>query len=353
MAELVFGRVPKPPIVERFIPDSQTGAWNYLGPRKVLGVCQHSMVGGQISTDRWFRNGVPSPTHIAQGLTDYGIGNSTDGPELDGVIWQWNDPFGGAHPGVSANRAGWASGGSDGLEGDGPMFVRTLGVNAINRDLASIERSDGGNINTPMSPKQFESICALTAWLFDQAKVPWDQFPFNPHTGCVTHMLHFEFATKACPFDPIRSNIQVIQDKVRAILKQYQTEVAQPAPSPEPVPDPNPTPQPKPEWPNGWTTAELTKQFGKITQIDTRGGYDDIKTKQLVFDKNGPISNAWVQRCVKAGITKVSRMPKPGEILVTQSRDGYQATLVIFPRSGYADWVMFKGDGNSSWIWLQ
>lgn len=133
------------------------------------------MVGSLWGTDGWFRRGAAST-----GLTDYGIGGSTDGEEWDGVIFRWNDPRGkratiymkeGRYlkrksPGaeamtVSANRSGWANGGSDGLEGDGPLFVRTLGVSAINRDLVSIERSDGGDTSTPISVKQFESICAL------------------------------------------------------------------------------------------------------------------------------------------------------------------------------------------------
>jgi hypothetical protein len=210
---ITFGKVPHPPFEDRYIPDSQTSAWNDLGPRRALGVCQHSMVGSLIGTDKWFRDGVPSPTHKAKGLTDYGIGGSTDGP-LDGVIWRWNDPTG--------RRSGWASGGSDGLEGDGPAFVAKLGVDAINRDLVSIERSDGGDIATPMSPRQFESICQLSAYWFDQAKVPWDSFPVNPHYGIVTHMLHKEFATKDCPFPAVYDRINEIQDRIRAILKQYQ-----------------------------------------------------------------------------------------------------------------------------------
>jgi hypothetical protein len=155
-------------------------------------------------------------------LTDYGIGGSTDGA-LDGAIWRWNDPTG--------RRSGWANGGSDGLEGDGPAFVQKLGVNAINRDLVSIERSDGGDINTSMSPKQFEAICQLTAYWFDQAQVPHDAFPVNPKVGVVTHMLHKEFATKDCPFPPVYNRITEIQDRVRAILKQYQETAGAPAPT--------------------------------------------------------------------------------------------------------------------------
>jgi hypothetical protein len=333
---LTFGNVPHPPFEDRYIPDSQTSAWDDLGQRRALGVCGHSMIGSLAGTDKWFRDGVPNPDHKARGLTDYGIGNSTDGA-LDGVIWRWNDPKG--------RRSGWANGGSDGLEGDGPAFVRTLGVNAINRDLVSIERSDGGNTETPMSPKQFESICQLTAHWFDQAHVPWDAFPVNPNYGIVTHMLHFEFATKACPFSPVRTRITEIQDRIRTILKAAQVTEGEPAPSP-------PAPAPA-EWPNGWTTAQLSRQFGTITEVVISKSNAVTDTKQHTFDPKAMLSNMWVQRCAAAAITDVTRMPKPSHFTRTTAKDGTPCLVFVVPRSGYKDWLGFRGDGNSSWIWIQ
>lgn len=328
MAELQFGHVVHPPFEDRYIPDSQTSAWNDLGQRNPVGVCQHSMIGTLAGTDKWFRDGVPSPTHKARGLTDYGIG-------LDGLIYRWNDPRG--------RRAGWASGGSDGLEGDGVAFVRTLGVNAINRDLVSIERDDAGNINTPMTPAQFEAICQLSAYWFDQAGVPWDTFPKNPKVGIVTHMLHYEFATKACPFDPVRSNINAIQDRIRAILKAAQVVVI-PA-------EPTPPVEPLPEWPNGWTTDELKKWFGTVQEFDFANPERGFKMR--TFNANGVISNMWVQRAVEEGITEIKRIPKPGFIALSASKDKAPCHTFVVPRSGYPDWVAFRGDGNDSWKWFQ
>ena len=189
-------------------------------------VCQHSTAGTLWGTDTYFRRGAAST-----GLTDYGIGGATDGERWDGVILRWNDPLGRAHLGVSSNRAGWANGGSDGLEGDGPAFVNALGIAAINRDLVSIERSDGGNLDTPMSHKQFESICLLTAYWFDQAKVQWDRFPVHPDHGFATHMLHCEFSTKACPYAPVTGQIDRIQSRVRELLRAAQTAPHEPAPA--------------------------------------------------------------------------------------------------------------------------
>ena len=346
---LVFGRVPHPPFVDRLIPSSQTSAWNDLGPRVPFGTCQHSMVGYLWSTDKWFRDD-PSTGRVATGLTDYGVGGSKDGPEWDGVILRWNDPRG--------RRAGWANGGSDGLEGDGLPFVRTLGINAINRNLVSIERSDGGDINTPLSPKQFESLCQLHAYWFDQIKVPYTDFPHNVHIAgnIITYLEHWEFATKACPFPPVRTKVTAMQTRIREIMKQYQGEAAPvptPEPKPEPTPEPTPTPPVEDQWPNGWTTEELDKHFGELIRIDMRKGFDQMITRETGFNAKGVISNAWVQRCVEDGITKISRMPVPSHQTITQSKDGVVSQLVSFPRSGYDDWIAFKGDGNAGWRWLQ
>ena len=174
---IAYGRLVHPPFRERLISDAQTHAWDDLGPRQPVGVCFHTMVGTLWGTDGYFRSGAPA-------LTDYGIGGSTDGPHWDGVILRWNDPRG--------RRSGWANGGVDGLEGDGPLFVRTLGVSAINRDLVSIERSDGGDITTPMSPKQFESTLPADRLLVrsgEGAVGSASRSIRNVGIGIVTHLL--------------------------------------------------------------------------------------------------------------------------------------------------------------------
>lgn len=342
---LVFGRVPHPPFVDRLIPDAQTSAWDDLGPRNIVGTCQHTMVGSLWGTDLWFRDD-PASGRMAQGLTDYGVGGATDG-EYDGVIFRWNDPRG--------RRAGWANGGSDGLEGDGVAFVRTLGVNAINRDLVSIERSDGSNYATqPLSPKQFESLAALHAYWADQARIPWTSYPVNPHIagGLVTYLEHREFAIKGCPYAPVMNEVQRLQDRIRAIMKQYQGDATV---TPVPV---EPTPPPKPpvvdQWPHGWTTAALAAQFGTIVRIDVTNGLAKMQAKALIFDAKGVISNAWVQRGVKEGITDIKRLPKPSHLTITASKDGVTSQIAVFPRSGHPDWIMFRGDReNESWIWLR
>ena len=219
--ELDFGKVPHPVFVDRLIPDSQNSAFDNLGQRRPIGTCVHRMDGTLVGTDGFFRSG-------AAALTDYGIGGSRDTAvqfdgavqNLDGVIFRWNDPTGAPHAGVSANRAPHANGPANDLEGDGPAYVNTLGINAVNRDLASIELS--GFMDEEITDKQFESLCQLVAFWHDQARVPWDQFPQNPNVGVVTQMQHFEFGPKSCPGPVVHGRTNEYQERVRQIMRQHQ-----------------------------------------------------------------------------------------------------------------------------------
>jgi hypothetical protein len=326
MPTITFGRVVHPPFRDRLVPDADTRAWDDLGPRNPVGVCMHTMVGTLWGTDAYFRSGAPA-------LTDYGIGGSADGPAWDGVILRWNDPRG--------RRSGWANGGSDGLEGDGPLFVRTLGVNAINRDLVSIERSDGRDITTPLSPKQFESLCQLSAYWFDQARVPWDCFPVNPNIGAgiVTHFLHKEFATKGCPWAAVENRVDEIQARIRAILKAAQTDDAGNPVVPPPTP-------PKPDhawWPQGYAIDALTERFGGLTRHLNNG-----KTQRMGFDPSGVISNAWVARGVAEQLT-VRRLPAARDWWSHPTGATAQLDLITFTNR----WILLRPDKGVAWRWVQ
>ncbi len=96
------------------------------------------------------------------GLTDYGVDHVT------GEILQWNDPTGQAHPGVSANRAAWASDPVHSPYGDGLAFLQDNGgdVNVVNRDQVSIEIS--GLYEDPISDECILSVAALSSYYADQ-----------------------------------------------------------------------------------------------------------------------------------------------------------------------------------------
>lgn len=347
---LTFGNVVHPPYRSELIPDHENRAWNDLGQRRAVGVCQHSMVGSLAGTSGWFRRGSAS-----NGLTDYGIGGSTDGP-LDGVIIMWNDPLGRSHDvsytdvqgrarsgRVSANRAGWANGGSDGLEGDGPLFVRTFGVNGINRDLVSIERSDGGNINTSVSDKQMQSMCAVTAYWFDQADVPYDRFPLNPAYGAVTHTLHFEFATKDCAFPPVNNRINEIQDRVRAILKAGQTltDVGEPVP---PVVPPEPDHD---DW-HPYSLRGLRSRYSTFPVTQADGTEQTSK-----WHDHGSIPNAWVARARAEGHTRAGTIPTPLRGFIARDKDGIEQMIVTFDGKGKDNWTLYRPAKEVAWRWLQ
>lgn len=323
-----FGNVTHPPFVDKYIPNSQNSAWDDLGQRKAVGVCQHSMVGTLAGTDSWFRRGTQS-----NGLTDYGIGGATDGVN-DGIIYRWNDPLG--------RRSGWANGSADGLEGDGPLFVRTYGIEGVNRDLVSIERSDGGNTGTPMSPRQFASICNLTAYWFDRANVPWDSFPVNPATGVVTHLLHKEIATKDCPFPAVYNRIDEIQNRVRSILKAGQVpEITNP---PSEVPPPGPINPDHNKFPNGWTEEGLSNRWGTIPRYEPAGGIGAFS-----FNAKHAVCNAWIARAASEDRPRLIDLPRPfawHRIRVDEHR---VSDIVLF--HGQSSWALYRPDVSVRWVW--
>lgn len=358
MGEIVYGNVKKPPVIMRLIPDVQTGAWDYLGPRKPIGIVSHTDVGTKESDDRWFRRGAQST-----GLTDFVVGR-------DGTIFQWNDPWGKEHwvklyvdkngwtvysdtgqtYRVSANRAGWANGGSDGLEGDGPIFVRTRGINAINRDLVSIEREDKGHPHTePFDGPQFSQFCKLVAWIYDQIQVPWDRFPVNPNLAqaIVTYFFHMEFATKGCPWEQVMEKINETQNTIRGILKAGQVSEAS-----TPIDPPNP-PDPDHDWlPVGWTPELLDKQFGTLTRRKVDG-----TVIRSGFSMKGIISNAWIQRGIAEGreineLPPASYMAETHNSKLTIGTEPATEGIVLFDGRGADNWVLTRPDESIAWRWM-
>ncbi len=347
---LVFHQITHPPFIDRLIPDNETSAWDNLGPLEQIGVCRHTMVGYLNSTDRWFRNELGRK---AGGLTTYGVGGPWDGPALNGVIYRWNDPLGKAHTVtydwhegyVSPNRAGWANGGSDGLEGDGVLFVRNRGVNAINK-LISIERSDGGDpYNAPYEGKQFENIARLSAYWADYAEIPWNAYPLNPKVNLVTDLEHFEFATKGCPHSPVISKTDAHQDRVRALLKaaQEHTEGGEVV-----VPPPTPIVVDHDLWPGGYTEARLAAQFGTLMVHTVDGTVVPAK-----FNVKGPISNAWAARGALEKRT-VDELPPPSVSVDIPSREagGLTARLVLFDGRGSDNWMLMRPGPDVSFRWV-
>lgn len=222
-AMATFGNVPPIRVVDRqFVTATKPpgNGWDDLGTRDVLGVVLHRMLGSLRGTDSFFRT--------ANALTDYGLGvEATDGKDLAGVLYQWNDPFG--------RRSGWASGPVSKPYGDGKAFVDAYGINAVNRRLVSIEIS--GQQETPVDAVAWRALVHFVASWADRCKVPWETFPLNPATGISFVIWHQEFTIgtgKECPFAWVMDNTDRLIADVKAMLQRYQTGATQPVSPPDP-----------------------------------------------------------------------------------------------------------------------
>lgn len=223
---LTFGLVPHPTFRDIPITKPEDRGQDNLGRRTVKGVVWHRILGSLDGTTQHFSN----PGVFA--LTDYGVGvQVTDGAKA-GVIYRWNDPLG--------VQSGWASGTYSAAHayGDGAAFVNKYGVNAINRDQASIEIS--GMQLTPLDEKARDSIASLTAYWADQYGIPWDLFPIAPQDGFSFVRWHQEFGPdegrKKCPFDVVMGETPALIERTRAILKRYQEGAASPWVKPDTIP---------------------------------------------------------------------------------------------------------------------
>lgn len=206
-----FGRVPHPPY-DRLIATKRGpgNGFSAVSSREIVGTCVHRTWG--YGTGEWYQAffSIGGERHD-DALVDYYV-------DRRGRIAMLNDPRG--------TRAPWANGDANGLEGDGPAYVAKLGVSAINARLVSIE-TEGKT--EPLTPECLASLAALIAYWHDQARVPWDRFPYNPTTDCVTQMQHWEFSSahkkgSGCPFAGVQAQTDEYQAATKEIMRRYQTE---------------------------------------------------------------------------------------------------------------------------------
>ncbi len=270
---LTYGRVPHPGYVDlqHTTADKPEGrGWNDLGPRVPKGVALHRMWGTLRGTDVHFANpNVPS-------LTDYGIGSGNiDGASLDGVIHQYNDPRG--------RRSGWASGRVSQPYGDGKAFVDKYGVNAVNRDLVSIETS--GWDHEPFTDFAWSELVWLVAYWADQCEVPYTSLPMNPNTGINFIIWHEEFTYgtgKKCPFTWMKQNTSRLYADVKTFLQPYQEGG---------VIEPEPEPEPGLEYPAYLSADVAARLFGSATF----GG------AVYEYNERGSVSPLWLARGTATG----------------------------------------------------
>jgi len=205
-----MGHVPKPPMMD----DTSAGQNKQIGsgrdpdqPRAgfIVGSCHHTSDGFFGGNQSVFDD----PTF--SGLTDFQVGGPWDG-DKDGVIMQFIAD--------DAPIIPWANGGVGTAcppLGDGPAFLPAFGVNGVNRQLRSIETTDGQQPDRDKGGRQIESLCFLTAWIHaEQAGQTADTFKWN--------MQHREFGAdhQQCPGAWIINNVNQIQARTKAIMRAYQ-----------------------------------------------------------------------------------------------------------------------------------
>ena len=249
---IVFGNVPQFGYVDRFITEKREGfGWNDLGPRNIKGVTFHRMVGALRGTDSYFR--MPN----ISSYTDYGIATKTSDPGMEGTICLWNYPWG--------RRAPWASGPVSAPYGDGLAMVQKYGINAVNRDVISLEI---GGTNEVIDDFTWSEIIWFTAYWADQCKIPWTTFPHNPCTGFSFLFFHEEFTYgtgKRCPFQYFKDNINRVVTDVKEVLRKYQEGIVA-------APLPTPAPAPAPVEPKQWKDPAPVRELA-MSDPDTAGDF--------------------------------------------------------------------------------
>lgn len=309
-----FGNIPHPRYERHIVPKPWVGAgYDPVPPRQILGLCMHKWwgYGDKLALVRLFGTG---GERQADALTDYSL-------TQEGELVMLNEPEGARSP--------WANGAANDLEGDAVLFVRKLGVAAVNARLISVEFEGK---EEPLTQAQLDVGSDLWAHWFDRRKVAWDAYPLHPVAGCVTDLDHYEFAAKECPFSGARGQRSAFQDLVRGKLR-----AAQSGGAPDPVPPPNPI-EPDHDWlPSGMTEPMVRKLFGRGTRYNADGS-----TSTFEFDPAGVISNAWLSRGSKQGLypSASNWWRLPGDTLLRN--------LVSFSNG----WVLEGNDGDrSTWEW--
>jgi hypothetical protein len=159
------------PFAERHpLPEADSQPLRRTSPKAAIF---HTMVGFLRSTDHFFRTRTGIESH-------FGLGGPFDGPDLDGVLWQW----------VPLNRTA-----------DANFHANPWAVSIETSDNAPGRPED----IVAWSPKQLAALIRWGNWLADEWRVPrrqcpaWDASGFGWHAmwGAPSHWTNV--AGKVCP----------------------------------------------------------------------------------------------------------------------------------------------------------
>lgn len=266
-----YRRVPHPPFVDLPVAKPAGGGFGYTqiprGSRRIVGVMNHETQGR--GSGQWYRDffSCPDGERCRDALVDYFI-------DRQGTIFRFNDP--------ANDRSPWANGGPLGLEGDGPAFYAVFGVSGVNNRLISIEHESRDQEN--WTDAQVEASGKLNAYWHDQDAQDWETYPYVPRYGCVTSLAHFEIGTTNCGRGEL-DDIARVQTVARTEMKRWQTGPIETVVEDDLLPI------------SGMSVTEASRRFGSLIKHTIDG-----RTKPAPFDPRGPISLAWLQRCVVEGV---------------------------------------------------
>lgn len=256
-------------------------------------------------------------TYFQQGnaLTDYMVGNSSDGAGLDGELRQFNDPHG--------PRYAWSSGPVSSPIEDAAKFLEIFGPNkeVVNMYTTSLERS--GDSRNAVTPKEHAKRVALIAYHANEygkylkAKTgqdlfTCDTFPLIPSQNNRSFLIyHGEInADKrtSCPDSQVRSTIDRIVTDVKATLAAWQKGDGTSTPPVDPPPV-DPPGQYAPVKPIANLVKFLGTDYNKVPAVVTDNGTDYI----FVYDRVRAIKDTPRRQTAELGALKIGQDIKTGE----------------------------------------
>ena len=216
MADLKFGLVPYPQVIQSHLPASNPYVVEGGAPVVPEAIFLHRMIGSWAGTNNWF--------HAGKAATAYGVSvAATDG--TGGKVYEWIAPGNGWY--------GESSGPAVGPYGDGSKLIAKVGVAGVNRTTKAIEIS--GDVGTPLDDAARVSIVQLTAYWADQKRIPWNEFPNIPGEDRSFVIWHNEITGmtyKTCPGWLVMQETPALIVQVANELKRFQAAAAVVKPPP-------------------------------------------------------------------------------------------------------------------------
>lgn len=318
---------PYPPMVDLIVQKPYDGAgFDRVEFRRPLirGFSSHITDGPQSQTIEWLAEFFGTGGARAyDALTDLAIG--ADG--RIGLLNDWRDPNRGG------TRAGWANGGTDGLEGPGIAFYRRFP--RINVHLVSCEHC--AKAGQAWTDAQLASTIEIRTAIAQELMCPWDSYPNHPAYGVSIEQAHTFFASKSCPAEPYLSTYEpIILAEVAQKLRAHQTGSTNGDPLPPVKPEPVKT---YTEY--GLTLDTVANLFGVMDRYNTDGSIDE-----LPFNPEGPLSLLWLERSEATGDFPEAESIQLLDSSLTPGNDWF-ATW----EGGWIA-VLPEGDTRATWRWL-